>query len=106
VSVFSQAGGLVMVLNKAVFLALLCVVSWSFIPVISKVATADITPLQLLFLSNALSALMIGCVLILGAQTNQQHHFAIKKQFMGYRPPCISRLFFLLLVLVLWLLQS
>lgn len=51
--------------NKAIFLALLCVVSWSFIPVISKVATADITPLQLLFLSNALSALMIGGVLIM-----------------------------------------
>ncbi|KAF3997035.1 DMT family transporter [Glaciimonas immobilis] len=50
--------------NKAILLALSCVVAWSFIPVISKVTTADITPLQFLFLSNALSAMMIGCVLI------------------------------------------
>ncbi|MDY7578647.1 DMT family transporter [Herbaspirillum sp. RTI4] len=50
-------------MNKAIFFALSCVLSWSFIPVISKIATADISPLQFLFLSNVLSAGMIGGLL-------------------------------------------
>jgi drug/metabolite transporter (DMT)-like permease len=48
--------------NKAIIFALLCVVSWSLIAVISKVGTADISPLQLLFLSNVLSAIVLGCL--------------------------------------------
>jgi drug/metabolite transporter (DMT)-like permease len=48
--------------KKAIIFALLCVVSWSLIAVISKVGTADISPLQLLFLSNVLSAIVLGCL--------------------------------------------
>jgi drug/metabolite transporter (DMT)-like permease len=48
--------------NKATILALLCVISWSLVGVISKVGTADISPLQWLFLSNVLSAVVLGCL--------------------------------------------
>ncbi|HEY4072504.1 MAG TPA: DMT family transporter [Herbaspirillum sp.] len=48
--------------NKATFFALLCVASWSLIAVVSKVGTSDISPLQLLFLSNVLSAIVLGCL--------------------------------------------
>jgi drug/metabolite transporter (DMT)-like permease len=50
--------------GKAFVLALLCIVSWSFIPVVSKVTTQDISSLQMLFLSNVLSAMVIGVVLV------------------------------------------
>ncbi|RXZ33252.1 DMT family transporter [Oxalobacteraceae bacterium CAVE-383] len=46
--------------SKAIIFAMLCVISWSLIAVISKVGTADISALQLLFLSNVLSALVLG----------------------------------------------
>lgn len=48
--------------KKAIIFAVLCVFSWSLIPVISKVGTADISPLQLLFLSNVLSAAVLACI--------------------------------------------
>lgn len=88
-----------MVLNKAVFLALLCVVSWSFIPVISKVATADITPLQLLFLSNALSALMIGCVLIMWRKQISSITLQLKSNLWATALPAFLGCFFYYLCL-------
>lgn len=43
-----------------IVLALLCVFSWSFIPVVSKLGQAQIDSFQLLFWSNLLSALVIA----------------------------------------------
>jgi drug/metabolite transporter (DMT)-like permease len=48
--------------NKAIIFALLCVVSWSLVAVVSKIGTSDISPLQLLCLSNVLSAIVLGCL--------------------------------------------
>jgi drug/metabolite transporter (DMT)-like permease len=48
--------------NKAIVLALFCVIVWSLLAVIAKVSTSDISPLQFLFLSNVLSALVLGCL--------------------------------------------
>jgi drug/metabolite transporter (DMT)-like permease len=48
--------------NKAILLALFCVIAWSLLAVIAKVSTSDISPLQFLFLSNVLSAIVLGCL--------------------------------------------
>lgn len=53
-----------MQLKKSHFFVLLCVASWSLIPVVSKIVTIDVSPLQLLFLSNILSALTLGAMLL------------------------------------------
>jgi len=49
-------------MRKAFFFAALCIASWSLIPVVAKVTTQDITPLQFLLLSNVLSAFVCGAV--------------------------------------------
>ena len=49
-------------MRKALIFAALCIASWSLIPVVAKVTTQDITPLQFLLLSNVLSAFVCGAV--------------------------------------------
>jgi drug/metabolite transporter (DMT)-like permease len=44
--------------KKAYLLTALCVLAWSLIPVVSKLATQDVSSMQFLLLSNALSAMM------------------------------------------------
>ncbi|HEY4143950.1 DMT family transporter [Pinirhizobacter sp.] len=49
-------------MTKAFIFAALCIASWSLIPVVAKVTTHDLTPLQFLLLSNVLSAVVCGVV--------------------------------------------
>ncbi|MDB5991356.1 MAG: hypothetical protein JWQ10_2759 [Herbaspirillum sp.] len=75
--------------NKAIIFALSCVISWSLIAVISKVGTADISPLQLLFLSNVLSAIVLGC-LVFFLRNDVEHCMAqikrnaIQTSYLGF----------------------
>jgi drug/metabolite transporter (DMT)-like permease len=50
--------------KSAYFLAVLCIFAWSLIPVVSKLATRDVSSMQFLLLSNALSAMMAFIVAV------------------------------------------
>ncbi|WP_250634143.1 DMT family transporter [Pinirhizobacter soli] len=56
-------------MTRAFFFAALCIASWSLIPVVAKVTTQDITPLQFLLLSNVLSAFVCGAVALKRARS-------------------------------------
>lgn len=45
--------------NQAFTFAMLCILAWSLIPVVAKAVTTNLAPLQFLFWSNVLSALVI-----------------------------------------------
>lgn len=45
--------------SKAFIFAILCILSWSLIPVVAKAVATDLSPLQFLFWSNVLSAVVI-----------------------------------------------
>ncbi|PIE37341.1 MAG: EamA family transporter, partial [Gammaproteobacteria bacterium] len=45
-----------------ILLALVCVLAWSFIPIVSRIGQADIDGLQFLFWTNFLSTLSVGFV--------------------------------------------
>lgn len=47
--------------GRAIAMALACVMSWSFIPVVAKLGQVDLDNVQLLFWSNLLSLVVVGC---------------------------------------------
>jgi drug/metabolite transporter (DMT)-like permease len=75
--------------NKAISLALLCVIVWSLVAVVSKVGTSAISPLQFLFLSNGLSALVLGCLVFflrsgIGNCIEQMKRNAVQTSILGF----------------------
>lgn len=78
---------------KAIFLSLLCILAWSFIPVISKFGQSDLDNFQFLFWSNLLSTLVILISILVMKKTKGIFNYKVVEfssfAFLGFLGSCL-----------------